>query len=417
LYRPATLDEKSVENGILKYRSKRHFLITHLEFNLVLEWMTWLYGDMLNVPMWSYDEAVEQIDGDKASGTPYDKLYGNLKKFTLRKLNFWDLLEHFLFYDQMHCATLKDELRLKGKLARLFVPVNVCLVAVANWLFGSQNQSMIEKHKDLPIKVGLAAPASEAHMFFMRLRSWTGVSQDADGTWYDALTNLDLLMLVRELRKKFIDVKYHKLVDRYYDQIHNGTTTACGYLFNLQGQLSGQTNTTADNSLVHSAVMCLHAIRQGLSYSDFKNQVEWYVVGDDLVYNTKTELFSVQELEKTWNSLGMFIESRGPTQPNDLTFVGMTSCKRNNRWLYTFRGDKLEDSMNYHKKGATYDQIVSSLVNLTSGCFADKPRFERMKQSTMNFVNTNRRFLSQEALNLTMLLDESTLLRWYTGRE
>lgn len=411
----------ALEAGALKYLTKEHVGLPLSDYYEVLGWMKQMFGHALDVPMWTPERAMEEVVPNTSAGAPYDILYGQQKKQSIERLTFMDFLNHFIHFDQLSLTTLKVELRLIAKLARLFAPTNVCLIVVANWLFGAQNESLIKLHQELPSKVGLSAPGSDAYLLWQEIRSWEGYSTDADGSWWDALINLALVCIVRDLRKMFIPEQFHPLVDRYYNQVYMGNVSVLGNLVTLGGQLSGHTNTTSDNTLVHSALMCLHAWRCQMTFPEFVEKVRWYVVGDDLIYNTSTPEFHVLNLEKTWHSLGMFIESRGETPSNELTFVGMTPCKREIRgrqhWLYVYRIEKLFASMNHTEKSMTVSQRVMALVSLTINMFADKENYEFAKDAVLAFAREHYKELSMEAKHMLGKLDDITLLQLYTGYE
>jgi hypothetical protein len=228
---------------------------------------------------------------------------------------------------------------------------------------------------------------------------------------------MSLILLVRELRKCFIPQEYHKLVDKYYDQVYYGHTRVLSYVLQLIGQLSGQTNTSSDNSLIHSMIMILHAVRCKLTFQEFMDGVEWYVQGDDLMYKTTIPEFEIEKLEETWNSLGMFIESRGAVDPTELSFVGMTPQKYKGFWLYKFRTDKMKCSMNYHDKGSSHDQIFNSLINLTRACFADHEEYTRMKQATHKYLELHRDEISLAEQRNFYILDDYMLFGNFTNYE
>lgn len=420
-YTPAILNSDAMVTGVKKYKSKQKVFILEQEKQILLRWLTLMYGHVMSCPMWTQDKAIDEIDGERAAGSPYDFVYGPLKHFALKFLNFNQFLLHFCFYNQVHRATLKDELRLKGKIARLFVPINICMIAIGNWLFGAQNDSFVQFVRDICIKIGLPSPSYVCYKMWGNITRWSGYSTDGDGSWWDALTPLCLVEVVRDFRKKFLPETVHPFVDKYYNQVYAGYTNVMGHLVTLDGQLSGQTNTTTDNSLIHSCIMMLHAIRHGMSYDEFRQQVEWYVVGDDLIYNTTSSKFTALQLEQTWRSFGMFLESRGYVSPDELMFVGMKPQQRvvdgNTYSLYVFRARKNLESMNYYKKGATISQRLSTLVNLTMGIFADKEYFDFMKSVTYNFAAQNNGVLTEIDYRLLSMLDEQVLLDLYTGFE
>jgi len=419
-YSPARLDSDAVEAGVLKYAGKQHKSLSSFEFFTVLRWMKWIFGATLEGPMVTPEEALDMVNGEKAAGTPYDFMYGNKKQHSLNHMSFEDFVNDFWTYDQLHLGTLKDEMRPIGKKARFFVPVNICLVVIYNFLFGAQNNRLIDNHHDLPTKVGMSAPGYEAFQFFNKIRYYEAKGKktvDADGQRWDALINYSLVLLVRELRKAYMPEEYHKWVDRAYDQVYAGTTLIDGFGIRLFGQLSGQTNTTSDNTLVHCALMCLHAVREGMTFSEFREDVHFNIVGDDLLYQYSDPRFSVFSLEKTWNSLGMYMESRGDVPATECTFVGMTPCQYNGLWIYKFRELKNLDSMNYTKKSSLPKQRISSLVNLTMGIFADQKYFHLLRNYTFEYAKSQWASLDEEDKTLLGMLEPQTMLKLYVGTE
>lgn len=400
------------------------------EYRTVLEWMDRLYGWVLETTPWTVDQAVDNLDLEKAAGPPLNYHFGPTKGHVLENVDPDYLLNHFFEYSQYEDATTKDELRPENKDARFFVPANVQTVLAGNILFGAQNDRIKKYHAFLPIKIGLITPGFDMYRMWQDFYRHEGEKFHTDGSWFDALFPQVLAMLCRDLRLKHLprdspfygDHTFEDAVNRYYNVIYSGLVNVAGNLFNLPGQLSGQTNTASDNSLGNLAVLCLHAIRNRMTFEDFRKQL-FLIMGDDMAISDNSGLFRPLKLEVTYNSLGMFLESPC-TQGVDVTEIMFCGCSP--MWrelgsrkylLYCYRQDKLLASFDWKCRGMTLDQRAQKIISITALLFPNKAIFDELVAIVKVFLKQHESSLSNETLSLCRLLDEQYLLKLFTGYE
>lgn len=365
-YALPNLDEISLLNGICKYFHPQ-WTITWDEYLSLLDNLDQLYGTFMEVPMWTKEKAWLEIDTSKSAGSPYDSMYGPTKGHAMKYETPDSLIHDFWHFTHVFNATLKDELRVRGKDARLFIPANLCLVFVGNLLFGAQNENLANYHKMHPFKVGMTVPGMDTLMLWKSFEHLLNLVQYDGGQW-DTHIPAVFIMLVRDLRKRHLPEFYHEWVDRYYNMIYFALVNVGGDLVQIIGQLSGQTNTTTDNCFFNELTLLLHALRKGLTVREYSH-FQHCIVGDDGLYSDPDGIFDPLEVGKTWNSVGMYMETPGYQSFEDLTFIG-THPKyvfRNGRryLLYGFREEKVIASLNYVEKGFSDDQKLSKLCALT----------------------------------------------------
>jgi len=415
-YEPAPLDILSARNGLLKIVHPCVAKVQIEETLEVIHWLRLMYGPYMNVPLWSEEEAIEALDPDKASGPPFSYIYGVTKGDVLEHLGYPELLKEFSEFDSYSECTLKDELRIKGKDSRLFVPAPIQVIAVGNRLFGAQNDAIAQQHNRLPIKIGLSTPGGEMCNLWAKMLRHDGMKFDSDGAQSDAHFSIWMAMVCRDFRKSYIPKEMHALVDRYYSTVYNGWIAVTGVAYKVIMNASGQTNTASDNSLGYLAAVMLHAIRGGLTYRQFTENLLINILGDDMLWSTKIDLFRPLALEKTFNDLGMYLESPSNEPMNfyDLQFMGVhpmvRSVNGSKYLLYTGRTDKFTTALNYTKRGSSNDKRLDKLVALAQNCFADEELFGKMREVAYKFA---REWGCENATLAS--LEDLTMLHLYTG--
>lgn len=406
----APLDHVSLWNGLMKWYHPYGF-VPRDDFQLVLQWLHLLYGSAMVTNVWNHKRICLEMDGTKAAGSPYRYIYGPKKSQTLEVYSEVDFIYDFEHYTHWADATLKDELRVPGKDARLFVPANICMVYMGYKLFGQQNYNIMDLHTSHPIKIGLQTPHGDAFAFWNYLYSLTGEFHQFDGAQSDCHFAPFLAIMIREFRKSYLPKKYHYWVDRYYDLTYNMYVHADNFIFNVVGQQTGQVNTAADNSLGYLIMLMLHAVRYGITYDQFK-QNYFAILGDDMLICDSLKIYRPSLMDKTWTRSGMYLESPSEFEKfEDMTFMGMHPQFRDYHGktylLYTWRIDRLRDSVNFVKKEATVGQRLSKLVSLCNLLFADVKSFEELRRLIYVFIYSNRSsFNAQELEFVGMLSDE-----------
>lgn len=137
--------------------------------------------------------------------------------------------------------------------------------------------------------------------------------------------------------------------------------------------------------------MFLHAIRNGLTYDEFKRDVLFFVMGDDLIYASKSHMFKPSSVAHTYRSCGLYLE----TNSLDLvpieraSFLGTTPVWREFGYtkflLPLFRTRKILDSMLWKKRRSDTLDDFSKLVSCCLLLFADREEFEAARKEVFSW--------------------------------
>lgn len=417
----APLDNVSLFNGACKWFHS-YGSMSQQHRDVLLQWMHRLYGGVLaGVEPASFEDAVYLMDEDKACGEPYNHLYGPKKGDVLKKVPIEDLIQDFWSYRQVAKATLKDELRVVGKDARVFVPANIAMILVGNHLFAAQNEALYNRHNDMPIKVGMSAPGGEAYTFWKSLSLLKGEFHQFDGAQNDCHFSPDLALLIREFRKHYLPENCAKMVDRYYDLTYRFLCHVDSGLYEFIGQQTGHTNTAADNSLGYLFLLMYHALLNDLTFEQFMEN-KYAIVGDDVLLCDYTEKFRPSLMDKTWNRLGMYLESPAEHESfYDLMFMGMHPVKVNlfgfDDILYAYKLDKMLNSVNYCRKSATVAERLQKLVVLAILIFAHRKEFLELRELIYKYVHDQQTKLNSVDLQMVGLLTDRYLYQVITRFE
>jgi len=414
-YQIAPLDECSLVNGALKYDHPIWGLPTDV-INTTISWLHRMYGSCMAVQHYSLEEAASFLERDKASGSPFCYYYGPTKGDVLNHMTPEQLFEHWAMHTQYSNATLKDEIRLVGKDSRFFVPANIQTVLIGNMLYAAQNDAIACLSAYLPIKIGLTSPGPGIYHLIQKFNRHHGKKYQYDGAQNDAHFALVLALICREFRRFYLPEYLWEMHDRYYDMVYNGLIETGGWLLQLPGQLSGQTNTATDNSIGTLAGCMIHAILHGLTYEQFM-QNEFAVLGDDLMISDVHNLYDPLQLQETWNSFGMYLESPSLEEQDitDLMFMGVVPKYRDGQLLYIYRPDRLSESLNFVQKKSTMADRLEKYISIAQLMFADKAKFEPLRAFILSWVAENKSdfILHDVAYRLT----DQYLLSLYTGYE
>lgn len=395
-------------------------------------WLTRILGSTFRRKPWTWEQSRDTLNLDKASGPPFNYQYGPSKGDVLMKLSDLDLVKHWFSYDQYHDATLKDELRVLGKDARLFIPANVQHCLVGNRLFGAQNDMFVRHHFKLPFKLGVHTPAYDMYSMWRNYVDHDGQKIDTDGAQFDAWFPLINACLCRDVRadalpleEQFIEglpYTFYDAIIRYYDATYASYVNVFGFVYQFFGQMSGQINTATDNCICNYIPMMLHAYRKEMTFDQFVETVLVFNSGDDMIASVPDADWLPVNLQRTFNSINMYIESACLTgkDPQSIMFVGCSPIVREvfgrSYRLYCYRQEKLTESLDY-RKGVDENDRAAKLVSVTSLLFGDKELFEETRKRVRAWFYLHEAALSSQAIALLAQLDDLYLLRLFTGYE
>lgn len=428
-FAPAPLDFASMHNGVAKFDHKQRLLSTsEIEYALgVLHDLFPLLEEFSSLADQDQVEAALAEHAEKSAGEPWRCAGLYSKGRTYQQYGLSQLEEYYRTNTSVISSTLKDELRLEGKDSRLYRPQDVSSYIEGCRLFLSQNEYLSETGKS-PVFCRFQVPGQDVVRMFDSLRNFEGKNFAADGSQWDARFPLIVAAIIAQFR---IDGGLDReRVERYYSQMYNGFTMVFNEYFNLAGQPSGHFNTSIDNSLGHIIVMSVHACRSGLTIEQFISQVKYYCCGDDLIWSTIVPIFFPHELERTYNSLGMFLtfQSYDSLPVDDLIFVGVKSAYtkfgEQTVRLFSLVSDRSFAALHCHKK-VTEKRPIDKLAKFASLAilwFCDDERYSLAKemffQTLASLVSKNRLSRSDPRVKgLASVLNRRRLFRMYMGWE
>lgn len=369
-YSPAPLDKLSFENGASKFVHPQKG-IDSLFCEYAIDVLDDFFPAICNYSHTLPYEFAKMIAMDaehknKASGFPWSHLGASTKEQAINRheMDFESCEYHVL------SATLKDELRPSEKDARLFRMESVHDYLEAIQLYDEQNEYLANQIFVSPIFVKFKTPGLDLTNMFEMLEAFSKDCGDSDAAAWDANLPLSLIEIVAYWRGRFFDQKDFVRHVEYYRNMYNGYTVLMGHLYHLVGQSSGHLNTTIDNCLVNILAMSYVAWTHNLSIAEFRQQILFFVCGDDLIWSNRG-LFDVQTIAKGYADLGIFLEFGGPDlKPvTDCTFVGVIPVRIDNKIRYFGRTDKFQAAICYKKKRHTVREIVSKMCSIVALSF------------------------------------------------
>lgn len=296
---------------------------------------------------------------DKASGYPWVFLGCPTKGQCVDK--------HPDFYkfpiSVLNC-TLKDELRLIGKDARLFRPASAHDYYTGLRLFSRSNEYMQSCLISSPMFTKFVHPGTHVSTMFRTIRDHNGDKYDADGASWDANFGLSLAEIILTWRLRHAPVESHADIVQYYRSMYNGWTNVGGVLYHLIGQPSGHFCTTVDNTLGSMICMCYNAYRHNIPLGTFSKEVLFYSCGDDLIWSDRTGLFTPEQVFESYKSFGCYLEF-GSLEPLDLvnlSFVGQSPVYTDHGLQYHGKVDKTRASVLWCRRSATVVDKLQKLV-------------------------------------------------------
>lgn len=250
------------------------------------------------------------INPDSSSGYPFQQCGMQTKGEVFEHFSAEELYTFFKEYPSMVGCSLKDELRPKGKDARLFLPAPAHAVVAGVRLFKSQNELLAGDPLHLPIAATIRTPGLTLAKIWLMMYLRGGCSS-GDGSGFDARFPLSIMQLICRWRAKYLPEESRADCLRYYEQVYLGYKDAFGTQVQLIGNSSGHYNTTMDNSLCSCCMMFLYQ-------RNVKRKVEFKVCGDDLLSSPlDPEVFL-----RTADQLGMHYELTIDSDVFKHTFLG-----------------------------------------------------------------------------------------------
>jgi len=247
----------------------------------------------------SFDSAISEMDLSKSPGWPLYYWYNSKLAAIESESKYIQHCISMLFEgEQIHhpsSVTLKDEILSAKKIAdvrtRVFQNVALSTNLVGQMLFGVQDASLMENHLNQPSTIGVDVPGPGFLQIFCKVKDFIRKSPnqkqcfDADASSYDALYNLQVAGLIRDVRAEYLPPVYTKAVHAYYNEVYAGYASVLGNVLQLPSQKSGQILTGSDNGIGMFAKLYIpYKIQNpGSTVSSYFTDMIIKVNGDDVL--------------------------------------------------------------------------------------------------------------------------------------
>lgn len=293
---PAPLDYISLHNGVLKFLHDQ-VLYTDDDWSFCMGELEKEFGAVmdLGVPITTEAEIIRNIRYDSAAGYPYCYSCDTQKGPVVEKLGLRQLILDALTNAVIIGLSEKDELRPRGKDARLFRPAPLCHVVLGIVLFGRQATALAERPSATVSAIGIGVPGIAVTEMWNRImcKKWV---ISGDGARFDASFPLEIARIIavqryRHLIQQYgqtitlhlddgdLQVNVEEAVRCYYAGAYNGVTNVGGVPVNLIGNPSGHYLTSDDNTRCEFLGVRLAMRQLGVP----RELVELKVMGDDYI--------------------------------------------------------------------------------------------------------------------------------------
>lgn len=411
-----------MENGVRKFKHRQHLFTTEeVEFALMYLRKTFPSLDKYSELANDTEVILEIADhDDRSAGDPFQAWGTPTKESAVESYGLEQLEDYYHTNTPIVAATLKDELRPVGKDSRFFRPQCVASYIEGVRLFSHQNE-YITRTFESPVFCRYVTPGSALTEVFRRLASHSKNIYAADGASWDA----NFPLACAEIIATFRAAKFPNRVRRYYRNMYNGYTNVGGHIIHLVGQPSGHHNTTVDNCLAHLIIMAVHAYRSGLSLDEFEKEVLYYCCGDDLIWSTLTDVFNPYDLDRTYASIGVYLEYEyfTPQPITKLSFCGTSYVVREFNGMHVpgnyLSHAKAHVSLHFHPRNLRPLDILAKICSISQLLFMKEDLFSA---ATKCYESTLALFVSQGVVSFNCpdvrghlaAMEPHTLMRRYT---
>jgi hypothetical protein len=323
-----------------------------------------------------FDSSVQMCDRQSSPGYPWQLLCPN-------KGDLFDCGIFRPYYLKFEADLLNDEL--PPTISRCFIkkefkkitdilehrPRSILaapteLSVLGNRLFGDMNGKMAVAGAagEVPAYVGVTRYHGGWDSLAVRLARFPN-KFDGDCTRFDKSVDEKSHNTMAEVRTKWLRVeKFHKAIQAFYTYINFTLIIgALGDLFKKKsGQPSGQTNTLADNSLIHCMYWFYYWCTSVVpfvagcmpTWSSFRQHVELIVMGDDVVYSCDDLVLPFMvpsKVAKAFTGFGVKLKysSDTPVEFDKLEFCSTNFSLIRGKYMPVLRREKLLASTFYHE--------------------------------------------------------------------
>jgi len=337
-YLPAVMTEKAMRLGTVKFSEPVYAIsdsiVDKAQAYLQAELSSIWHGDNLI----DYRSAVAELDLSKSPGFPY-YYWSSDKEDALYK--FGDIIQdktsRLLAGEEVPCVfsfTLKDELRTRDRVldekTRVFCACDIHHLLASKMMFSQQNSKLMRTIGRHPVTIGIQVPGPQFVTAILSLKFENKGDQAYDGDigGCDARFVLRIARVIRNLRKMFLPIEYHRCVDHIYNSVYCGVAVFAGWLYRVYHNKSGWENTGHDNSIY---IWCMIYIAvTHLTQKPFNEVCKLKVNGDDLATAINHELIGIKDLAVFLRQFNVILETNSelPRHPSEITFLSHTIVER-----------------------------------------------------------------------------------------
>jgi len=390
VYIPSKMSVESLRAGLAKFSRpipRLHPGAALMATKTLIENLRSVWTDDPEDYILTLDDAKSYINRSKSAGYPFYYKYRD-KGHALDECVDLDDQVHSLLHGNpdpvIFSLTLKTELRLKEKVdlnkTRVFMSAPLHHVLASLVVFNKQNDQLIDKRRFHPIKTGVSIPGND---FVNTMLKIDGDCYEADVDGCDLCYPPEVAAHICHVVKQFLPARYHRFVDHNYSSVYAGLAVACGGMYRVYGNKSGQLNTSRDNSLMLWWYTIYTSVILGLPKGW---EIDNYCLSsDDSVLRYPFGNFKLFVETMTLNGCTLEVPTFDARPIRECVFL---SHHLRQRFVPGF-GDfllaagnlpKLLSSLNWVKKGKTLtfeESCVAHLIGLRICLFPWKEHFDR----------------------------------------
>jgi len=393
-YKPAVLDSLAILKWLEKSTFPRGRPMTNETYLLSLDILNHEFRPYVRGGVMSIEEVLSEVDMSKSPGLPYVDLGCDTKAkaWELYRDEITDCVNQLLHGKYVQClfqASLKDELVLEGKAARVFLPSPFHHQLACAILFKRISDSLIACVHKTSSALGIDLFARGLEREFARL-SKMPFAYDGDYSKWDL--SFSGAEPERDFIKQFVEVEYHEAVDLLFNLALCPEVLVDGSVIQMMINPSGWYLTAVLNTLknyrylVQGFIELSVKFNDPVHYTDVQNHLLCLCGGDDFAFSTTKSWFTIAEFG-SWVSYNcgpdVTSDYLTPRFAMDLTFFSHTLVLREFKDLKIYvplgRLDKLIASFSYIKKENGVINWLSSaqrVIGLFVNVWASKSSFD-----------------------------------------
>jgi hypothetical protein len=432
VYSPSVMDETALRSGLNKYFRTKQVLLDSVTESLYTILVALFTPHLIGSETWPYDSAVSLLTLDKSPSFPFYYTC-TTKEQALEAYPCEQIVKSEIKkqdQETIFSTTLKSEMRLENKPARLFCPGPLHSTIVGNMLYTEQNDALAFSRQSHPIQLGITMPGHELNSLFLRVpKHFSKFHLDVGG--FDTHFPPSVAAAICRFRSTLLPPSKFGANKAFYEKTYCGLIASLGRIFYMFGQRSGQTNTFTDNSF-YTVSAIYHAFLQltGLSLYQIDDYFTLINGSDDAffgVHPSYCDSFNLVTLSNyVYKVFGMRLESPdiAPVSFLDLHFfsqhlvpVSLPHLGFSDPLLLAIGNvEKIESGFNWINGSNRSDvDVLSRFVALLLLLFADQKKFLYWRSAINRWARSRPNVDPVWRKLLLLANDDVFALRLHTG--